>query len=76
MTIKSLNMSIKMRHFPDWIRFVSLRLLRLFLSSKTYGPIEFLLTAMATYMVEQQYGSKQLTDYFLYLDLKKNSENL
>lgn len=55
---------VKITHLPDWTRRLSLSLLRCFTSSKTYGPIEFFLTAMATDNVAPRYGSRRLFEFF------------
>jgi uncharacterized protein YbjT (DUF2867 family) len=61
---------IKISHLPDWTRRLTIRFLRTFTSSKTYGPIEFFLTAMADDNIANKYGSKRLKDFF---ELKINS---
>jgi uncharacterized protein YbjT (DUF2867 family) len=61
---------IKISHLPDWTRRLTIWFLRTFTSSKTYGPIEFFLTAMADDNIANKYGSKRLKDFF---ELKINS---
>jgi len=51
-------------HLPDWIRRFIIASLRLLTSSKTYGPIEFFLTAMANDNIAEPYGEKRLRDFF------------
>ncbi|MCI1786243.1 MAG: SDR family oxidoreductase [Bacteroidales bacterium] len=58
------NKPVKISHFPDWIRTFTIWILRTFTSSKTYGPFEFFLTAMAEDNVAPQYGEKHLKDYY------------
>lgn len=55
---------VKISHFPDWTRRLTIWLLRTFTSSKTYGPIEFFLTAMAYDNIANQYGTNHLEDFF------------
>jgi len=55
---------VKITHLPDWSRRLSIRLLRTFTSSKTYGPIEFFLTAMAMNKVAPPCGSHRLYEFF------------
>ena len=55
---------IKIYHLPDWIRKSIIWSLRTFTSSKTYGPIEFFLTAMAKDNVAQTYGTHHLNEFF------------
>ena len=55
---------IKIYHLPDWVRKGIIWSLRTFTSSKTYGPIEFFLTAMAKDNVAQTYGTHHLNEFF------------
>jgi uncharacterized protein YbjT (DUF2867 family) len=55
---------VQISHLPDWIRRFTIWLLRTFTSSKTYGPIEFFLTAMAEDNIASQYGTSKLEDFF------------
>ena len=54
----------KMMHIPDWLCKGILGLLRTFSSSKTYGPLEFLMTVLTHEMVAPKYGNHSLQDYF------------
>lgn len=62
--LKAWGKPVKITHFPDWTRRFTIWLLRTFTSSKTYGPIEFFLTAMADDNIATQYGSMRLEDFF------------
>jgi len=64
LALKAWGKPIKISHLPDWTRRFIIWLLRTFTSSKTYGPIEFFLTAMADDNIATQYGSKRLEDFF------------
>jgi uncharacterized protein YbjT (DUF2867 family) len=64
LALKSWGKTFKISHLPDWTRRFTIWLLRTFTSSKTYGPIEFFLTAMADDNIANQYGSKRLEDFF------------
>jgi uncharacterized protein YbjT (DUF2867 family) len=55
---------IKITHLPDWTRRLTMGLLRTFTSSKTYGPIEFFMTAMAMNNVAPRYGRHRLFEFF------------
>lgn len=56
---------IKIVHLPDWIRKLIIALLRTFTSSKTYGPIEFFLTAMSIDSIAKpNYGNHRLEEFF------------
>jgi uncharacterized protein YbjT (DUF2867 family) len=64
LALKAWGETVKISHLPDWTRRFTIWLLRTFTSSKTYGPIEFFLTAMADDNIANQYGSKRLEDFF------------
>lgn len=51
-------------HLPDWIRKFTIWILRTFTSSKTYGPVEFFMTAMAFDNIAPKYGKHKLEDFF------------
>lgn len=65
---------IKITHLPDYIRRFTIWLLRTFTSSKTYGPFEFFLTAMAFDNIANRYGTNRLEDFFK-LEVIKIKEN-
>ncbi len=54
----------RIMHLPDWIRKFTIWIMRTFTSSKTYGPIEFFLTAMASDNIAPTYGEHHLKDFF------------
>ncbi|HET8572458.1 MAG TPA: SDR family oxidoreductase [Edaphocola sp.] len=54
----------KIMHIPDWLCKGILGLLRTFSSSKTYGPLEFLMTVLTHEMVAPKYGNHSLKEYF------------
>ncbi|NMH89678.1 SDR family oxidoreductase [Flavivirga algicola] len=64
LALKAWGKTIKISHLPDWSRRFVIWILRRFTSSKTYGPIEFFLTAMAHDNIADQYGNKRLEDFF------------
>ncbi len=64
LALKAWKKPIRITHLPDWIRRFTIWLLRTFTSSKTYGPIEFFLTAMADDNIADQYGKNKLEDFF------------
>jgi len=59
-----LHKNAKISHMPLWLVGVTLRLLRLFTSSKTYGPIEFMMSALTMDMVAPPYGKRKLRDFY------------
>lgn len=64
LALKALNKKEKVICLPDFIRVWIICLLRLFTSSKTYGPYEFFLTAMASDNIAPTYGEHHLKEYF------------
>lgn len=54
----------KITYIPNWLRIMMLNLIRIFTSSKTYGPVEFFLTVMAMDMVAPELGHHSLEEYF------------
>ncbi|MCG8581994.1 MAG: SDR family oxidoreductase [Bacteroidales bacterium] len=64
LALKAWNKPVKITHVPDWTRRFTIWLLRTFTSSKTYGPIEFFLTAMAYNNIAKQYGQHTLSAFF------------
>lgn len=64
LALKAWGKPIKINHLPDWTRRLTIQLTRTFTSSKTYGPIEFFLTAMACENIANQYGNNRLEDFF------------
>ncbi|WP_420572081.1 SDR family oxidoreductase [Kordia sp.] len=55
----------KILHLPDWIRQLTIWILRKFTSVATYGPIEFFLTLMKEDHIAQRYGRHKLRDFYL-----------
>jgi len=64
LALRAWNKPLKISHLPDWIRKFIIVFVRTFFSSKTYGPIEFFLTALASNMVAPKYGNHKLADFF------------
>jgi uncharacterized protein YbjT (DUF2867 family) len=65
LALKAWKKKIKIVHLPDWIRKFTIGSMRTFTSSKTYGPIEFFLTVMASDNIAPQYGNHKLEDFFI-----------
>ena len=59
-----LNKKPKIIHIPDWIRKISMKILRLFMSNNSFGPIEFFMTVMAIEMIAPQHGKHTLKEFF------------
>ena len=54
----------RITHIPGWIGAVTLKLVRTFTGSKTYGPVEFFLTVMAMDMIAPKYGRHTVRELF------------
>lgn len=54
----------KIVHLPDILRKAGIHGVRIFFSQKTYGPVEFFLTAMGFNMVAPKFGTHKLIDCF------------
>lgn len=64
LAFNALGQKKKIIHIPDWIRKLTLRIVRLFTGSKTYGPIEFFMTVMGMEMIAPEFGIHTLKEYF------------
>jgi uncharacterized protein YbjT (DUF2867 family) len=54
----------KIVHIPDFLRRMILKVGRLFMSSQSFGPVEFFMNSMAMDMVAPRYGKHHLIDFF------------
>jgi len=61
----------KITHIPDWVRRLTLKLVKALTNSKTYGPVEFFLTVMGIEMIAPKHGKHSLFEY--YRELKNQS---
>lgn len=64
MALDALQKPTKIIHLPDWVRKFVIWTLRTFTSSKTYGPIEFFLTLMASDNIAPRFGTRRLYNFF------------
>ncbi len=64
MALQASGKKIKISHIPDFLRKASIGFVRTFFAQKTYGPVEFFLTAMGTDMVAPKFGAHKLNDFF------------
>ena len=58
------NKPIKISKLPMWMINIILPLMRTFTSSKTYGPVEFMMTVMTRDVVGESYGTEKLENFF------------
>lgn len=61
---QALDKKEKITYVPLWIRDVVLFLIRTITSSKTYGPIEFLLSVLTMDLIAPKYGNEDLSEFF------------
>ncbi|MNL49085.1 hypothetical protein D3C87_1719910 [compost metagenome] len=64
LAFKALGKKATISYLPDFLRVLIIKGFRLFTSSRTIGPYEFFLTAMANDNVAPLYGEKHLEDFF------------
>lgn len=64
LALQSLNKEIKITFFPDFIRKLTIFILRIFTTSKFYGPIEFFLSVMGSDNIGEKFGEHKLKDFF------------
>jgi len=60
----------KIVHIQDWMRRSILKIAKLFMSAKKFGPIEFFMNVMAIDMIAPEYGQHTLKNYFDELRLR------
>ena len=65
LALQSWMRPIKIVHLPDWMRKITIRLLPVFTSSRTYGPTEFFLTMMGQDNIAPRYGIHRLKSHFV-----------
>ena len=65
LAFSALGKRSKVVHISDFLRRMTLKLGKLFMSSKNFGPVEFFMNVMAIDMVAPEYGTHRLTDFFL-----------
>lgn len=64
LAFETLNKKPKISYIPLWILRAYLPVTRLFTSVKTYGPIEFMMTALSMDAVAPPYGIEKLREFF------------
>jgi uncharacterized protein YbjT (DUF2867 family) len=64
LALQAQNKPIKISRLPLWMIKIILPLLRIFTSSKTYGPLEFMMTVMTMDVVGEKYGSHKLESLY------------
>jgi len=64
LAFNAIGKKTKVIHIPDWIRRLALKVGKLFMSSKSFGPVEFFMNVMAMDMIAPRYGTHHLIDFF------------
>jgi uncharacterized protein YbjT (DUF2867 family) len=64
LAFKVLNKEVRISTLPVWVIGVILPMMRFFTSSTTYGPLEFMISAMTMDGVGESYGRERLEDFF------------
>ena len=54
----------KISRLPQWLNKTIIFLMRIFTSSKIYGPVEFMMTVMTMDVVGETYGSEKLDLFY------------
>ncbi len=65
LAFRALDKKVKISHIPQWINKSLLFLVKLFTSSKTYGPVEFFMTVLTMDVTGPKYGKLGLLDSFM-----------
>ena len=58
------NKPIKISRLPLWMIKIILPVMRTLTSSKTYGPVEFMMTVMTMDVVGEKYGNRKLESFY------------
>jgi uncharacterized protein YbjT (DUF2867 family) len=64
LAFKVLNKNKKISKLPMWMIRMILPIMRTFTSSKTYGPLEFMMSIMTMDVIGKLYGNERLEDFF------------
>jgi len=62
---------VKISTLPLWMIRIILPLMRIFTTSKTYGPVEFMMSIMTMDVIGELYGKERLEDFFKHEALAK-----
>jgi uncharacterized protein YbjT (DUF2867 family) len=67
---EAVGKSVKITFIPNWVRICLLKLCKVFLNDKRYGPIEFFLNVLVMDMTAPKFGVQALNRYFQSLNEK------
>jgi hypothetical protein len=63
----------KITHIPDWIRVIVLKVAKLILNERKFGPVEFFINVMAMDMIAPGYGNHTLKEFIKSLHINTTS---
>ncbi len=64
MALRVCNKPVKISKLPMWMIKIILPVMRTLTSSKTYGPVEFMMTVMTMDLVGETFGKQNLEDFY------------
>lgn len=64
MAFNVLQREAKISYMPLWMMSIIIRFMRIFTSSKTYGPVEFMMSALTMDMVGPTCGKRKLREFY------------
>ncbi len=64
MALRVCNKPVKISKLPMWMIKIILLVMRTLTSSKTYGPVEFMMTVMTMDVVGETFGKQNLEDFY------------
>ncbi len=64
LAFSALHKKVKISRVPIWLSRFMLYLMRTFSSSKTYGPVEFMITVLTMDVVAPSQGNEKLSDFY------------
>lgn len=67
---EAVGKSVKITFIPNWVRICLLKLCKVFLNDKRYGPIEFFLNVLVMDMTAPKFGVHTLSRHFQSLNEK------
>ncbi|OEK04036.1 SDR family oxidoreductase [Roseivirga misakiensis] len=65
LALRAWKRPLKISHIPNWVKRIFLSGLKIFTSSKTYGPFEFFLAMMARNNIAPRHGIHRLESFFM-----------
>jgi uncharacterized protein YbjT (DUF2867 family) len=73
LAFSAIHKKAKISTVPVWITRLILSLMRTLSSSKTYGPVEFMMTVLTVDVIAPSYGKEKLKDYYELMSRRSNN---